>query len=308
VNTLRRIRRDLGDDWSSERWNIRAARRANEIGLSLRRQEQTAAERFCNYVRLEPSLYRRFQEQTGFPPPQPITNDNRLMHQAGEDLMSPVRAMTFEEVRAFFGYFESVAKNASSIRERRTAARHQALFKTILAYGTRANEAANAKLSDCMRSTADPENTYGDFGSLSVDGKAKMFGPPRRRTIYTVGQFGWIASVLEHHRDVVMPLFTRNDGDYLFVTEDGHPLDPQNVSTTFRRACDTIGIQKKNGPTTHSLRRLYATTLAITGVDPFFISRQLGHTGWSTTQIYVKLPPDYVHRQLRALQERMLGV
>jgi site-specific recombinase XerD len=162
-------------------------------------------------------------------------------------------------------------------------------------------------MADCRLSACAPAGdrvTFRDFGSIRVFGKSKSYGPARPRTVYAIGLFKWLADVLDYHQAHVMPLFTNGDGDRMFTTEDGSPLDPAYVSKRFKEIRQDAGLPE--AVTAHGMRRLYATTCVLHGLSGWFVSQQLGHESITTTQQYIKVPDDFVDRTVRTHQKEIM--
>ena len=67
---------------------------------------------------------------------------------------------------------------------------------------------------------------------------------------------------------------------------------------------DLAGIEKVL--TTHIARHTFATTVTLENDVPLeTVSRMLGHTKFSTTQIYAKMKDKKVNRDMLALKERL---
>lgn len=65
------------------------------------------------------------------------------------------------------------------------------------------------------------------------------------------------------------------DQGYVFDAGDGRPIDPDILSSAFRRVCAAAGLK---GVRFHDLRHGYATTLLTEGVHPKIASEALGHS------------------------------
>jgi integrase len=76
-----------------------------------------------------------------------------------------------------------------------------------------------------------------------------------------------------------------SDGDVVFDSGSGRPMDPDTMSDAFKRAAAAAGVV---GVRLHDLRHAYATILIGKGVDPATVSRILGHaTVGFTMSVYV---------------------
>ena len=80
--------------------------------------------------------------------------------------------------------------------------------------------------------------------------------------------------------------------DLIFPSKEGTPLHPQNfMRRNFVPLLEKAGLRRINF---HSLRHTYASILLSKGVDPLYVSRQLGH---STIQITMDLYGHMLHRE-----------
>jgi integrase len=70
------------------------------------------------------------------------------------------------------------------------------------------------------------------------------------------------------------------DGDFVFTTPAGRPLDGVNVTHAFQAAVAAAGLPRQRF---HDLRHAHATLLIEDGVELAVVSRALGHSDLSTT-------------------------
>ena len=68
--------------------------------------------------------------------------------------------------------------------------------------------------------------------------------------------------------------------DYVFTTDNGVPIDPDNLSHEFHRIVDEAELP--NG-TLHGLRHSFATALLATNVHPAVVQSALGHSSITLT-------------------------
>ena len=68
--------------------------------------------------------------------------------------------------------------------------------------------------------------------------------------------------------------------DYVFTTDNGVPIDPDNLSHEFRRIVDEAELP--NG-TLHGLRHSFATALLSANVHPAVVQSALGHSSITLT-------------------------
>lgn len=71
-----------------------------------------------------------------------------------------------------------------------------------------------------------------------------------------------------------------NDGDFVFIANNGQPLDGVNVTRRFQDALARIGLPRQRF---HDLRHAYAPLSRQAGVPLPVISQSLGHSHYSTT-------------------------
>ena len=90
----------------------------------------------------------------------------------------------------------------------------------------------------------------------------------------------------------VRPLHTRRNKQArtLFVNRTGKPLSNQVVEIMVRAYTKQAGITKKVTP--HVFRHSFATSLVRNGADITAVSKMLGHSGLSVTQIYTRVGGD----------------
>ena len=70
------------------------------------------------------------------------------------------------------------------------------------------------------------------------------------------------------------------DTGYVFTTEVGTPIDPDNLQRAWRKVADRAGLGALRF---HALRHTAATVALSRGVPLEVISRQLGHAGYTIT-------------------------
>ena len=70
------------------------------------------------------------------------------------------------------------------------------------------------------------------------------------------------------------------DGDLLFTTSAGTPLEPRNVLRSFHGLCDRAGVRRVR---LHDLRHAAASLLLLQGVDMRVVMGTLGHSRLATT-------------------------
>lgn len=79
----------------------------------------------------------------------------------------------------------------------------------------------------------------------------------------------------------------------LVFHRNGRPLSPDPVSRGFKRAVRRAGLNDKLR--FHSLRHTFATWLAESNVSLYHVQKILGHSNFSTTQVYSHVLPEHLH-------------
>ena len=103
-----------------------------------------------------------------------------------------------------------------------------------------------------------------------------------------------VATVLESHKarqiqevEYLLSLGIRAESGYMFLSEYGKPLDPDNTSKAFKRFAREAGLGDRH---VHELRHLSASLLLARGVPMAEISRILGHSSSRVTdEVYSHL-------------------
>ena len=84
------------------------------------------------------------------------------------------------------------------------------------------------------------------------------------------------------------------DGDFVFPSSTGTPLDSRNVTHALQDALARAGLPHQR---LHDLRHAYATLMLEDGEELAVISRSLGHANLSTTaDVYAHLTPAMLER------------
>lgn len=283
-----------GEAWISDLRSGPAPRR-----LSTLRGYETDLRMFCEYL-----LDRRYpwavecEERFGRAPEQVFHEVNSIVHVTEYEGDPGRRPLTYDEVQALF---DAADGQAALIRSRKRkgaipALRDAALLKFVYAYGLRRAEAVMADLVDLRRNAKIPEHR--DFGAMTVrHGKASAGGPPKRRTVLTVPEMGWIVETLEHYLQEVRPLLVApRSGSALWLTERGTRLTRRGANDAFNTARDLASIDPSLD--LHSLRHSYVTHLIEFDYPERFIQEQVGHAHSSTTSIYIGVSNEYRNKLL----------
>jgi integrase/recombinase XerD len=127
-----------------------------------------------------------------------------------------------------------------------------------------------------------------DSGDQQWRADVRVRGKGRKQRIVYLGSRA--AEALERY----MPLRRPADGDFhhdgVWLSRGGNRLSTNEASALVRKRARDAGIDWQL--TTHSLRHAFATQMLRNGADLFALSRMLGHTDLSTTQIYLHLSGD----------------
>ena len=75
-----------------------------------------------------------------------------------------------------------------------------------------------------------------------------------------------------------------------------------DVRTGFKRSCERSNVKDA---TPHTLRHTAGTLMALAGVDFFLISKVLGHSMQTTTELYAHFAPDHLRKAVGILGEAM---
>ena len=118
-----------------------------------------------------------------------------------------------------------------------------------------------------------------------------------------------VATALREHR--LLQLEERlaagsrwQDGDFVFASSIGTPLDSRNVTHALQAALIKAGLPRQRF---HDLRHAYATLMLEDGEELAVISRSLGHANLSTTaDVYAHLTPAMLERSA-ARMDAILG-
>jgi len=291
-----------GEAWISE---LRSG--ASPLSFSTARNYEIDIRVFCEYL-----LDQRYgwaaecAQQFDQTPQQVFHEDNSILH-VGEYEGDPSRRpLTYDEVQALF---DAADARVGTIRARgrkgaTAALRDAAMLKFVYAFGLRRNEAAHADVVDLRRNAKMPE--LGRFGAFSVRyGKASRGGPPKRRTVLTVPEMGWIVEILDHYLTEVRPLFPSDKRPALWLTERGLRIGAHGINTVFSTVRDEAGIDPALN--LHCLRHSYVTHLVEFDYPERFIQEQVGHSFSSTTAIYIGVSNEYRNRILSNAMHKLYG-
>ena len=90
-----------------------------------------------------------------------------------------------------------------------------------------------------------------------------------------------------------------SDGDLVFCTGEGHPINPNNLYRNFDAIVAAAGV-KRIPP--HGMRHTHATLLLAAGTPIKVVSERLGHAKTSITlDTYAHVLPDMQDRAVEAI-------
>lgn len=237
--------------------------------------------------------------------PQQICHDwNTIAHLLDFEARPGRRALTTEELQRFFDAADD--RVDTIVRARRKGAlnalRDSQIFKTIYGFGLRRAEVVGLDIADLRSNPAAPR--FGRFGALYVrHGKATRGTGPKRRTVLTVPEIGWIVDGLTQWIDLARPRFVSDwNTDVLWPTERRTRVSTRYLNMRFADLRDQVGLPTELTP--HALRHTYVTNLIEWGYSEKFVQDQVGHAYASTTAIYTSVGDDFKNRALaRALSQ-----
>lgn len=236
----------------------------------------------------------------GESPVQICTELNMLTHDSDYEGDPERRPFTHAELQDFFDYIDDQYERVRLRGRKGSLAllRDGTIFKTIVGWGLRRNEARQLAIHDLRRNPSIPE--YGNYGVIVVrHGKSKRGGPPRRREVFSMPHFDWAIDALKFYCDQVRPLFRPGKHPALFISERHGYLKARSIGDRFDEFRKGAGLPEEL--TMHCLRHYYTTYLAEANVDALLIQDQLGHSWASTTGIYTHVSRDFKLKTLKAL-------
>lgn len=240
--------------------------------------------------------------------PQQVCHDwNTMAHLLHFEARPGRRALTVDELERFFDAAD--ARVETIIRTRRKGAlnalRDAQIFKTIYAFGLRRAEAVGLDIADLRSNPHAPQ--FGNFGALYVrHGKATRGTGPRRRTVLTVPELGWVVEGLRQWVDLARPRLLGDwRSDVLWPTERRTRVSTRYLNLRFADLREQVGLPAELTP--HALRHTYVTNLIEWGYSEKFVQDQVGHAYASTTAIYTSVGDDFKNRSLARALARIYG-
>jgi integrase/recombinase XerC len=240
----------------------------------------------------------------GCEPVQLLDERNLIVHVSDWEGDPRRRALTREELQAFFDLCDRRVAGRRALRRKGSLAalRDGAMFKVAYGWGLRRTELARLDVCDLLRNPRQP--SFGDCGILRVRyGKGSRGSAPKRRDVLTV--WSWAAAVLEQYVSEIRPLFGFDDHPALWLTERGGRVSVRSVDERFAELREELGMERAHTP--HALRHSYITHLHEENFDPLFVKEQVGHRYMSTTALYTAVSCDYKQRALAAALDCQLA-
>jgi integrase/recombinase XerD len=188
-----------------------------------------------------------------------VHNPTLEMRMPQQEKRLPRHALSVEEV-------EAVLAQADITQP--VGLRTRALLETLYSTGMRRMEALNLRLSDLDRSR-------GVVLIRQGKGRKDRYAPIGKRAL------AWIDKYLREARPLLLRDATQ---PLLFITQEGGPVHPNNVSSLVRRYLREAGIHKQGA--CHLFRHTAASLMLDAGADIRHLQEILGHQTLQTTQIY----------------------
>ncbi|RJT76944.1 site-specific integrase [Arthrobacter cheniae] len=243
--------------------------------------------------------------------PQQICHDwNTTVHLLEYEGRAQRRALTFEELEAFFSCADQRVDLivATGKKGGLAALRDAQIFKTVYAFGLRRAEVLGLDTADLRPNPAAPR--FESFGAVQVRwGKGSRGSGPKRRTVLTVPEFDWAIEGLqqwvEQGRSRFATTKPTSDGRALWPTERGTRVSDRYLAQRFAEIRDEAGLPPELS--LHCLRHTYITNLIEWGYSEKFVQDQVGHLYASTTAIYTSVGDDYKNRVIAQALSRIYG-
>ena len=163
--------------------------------------------------------------------------------------------------------------------DRRTplGVRDAAILEFLYATGSRVTEAATVGLTDL------------DLDSAIVI----LTGKGSKQRLVPLGSYARIA--IKEYLPIRLELLSEEErSDVLFINARGRGLTRQGMWEIVKRNGRLAGIEPSS-LSPHVLRHSAATHMVEGGADLRTVQEMLGHASISTTQVYTRVSPDYLH-------------
>ncbi len=233
-------------EWSAgdvEDYTTNAKSGTRPAARSTIRAFQAIIRLFCDYLcdgRYEwtSECERRFSQA-----PQQICYEwNTAAHLVDYEGRAQRRALTYNELEQFFDAADARVETilTQGRKGALAALRDAQIFKTIYAYGLRRAEAAGLDVADLRPNGATPR--FGRFGAVEVRwGKGSRGSGPRRRSVLTVPELGWVTEGLAQWVDHARPRFSDEPG-MLWPTERRSRVSVRYINSRFADLRDQLGL------------------------------------------------------------------
>jgi len=164
--------------------------------------------------------------------------------------------------------------------------RNRSIIETLYGCGLRVSELINLRLSDL----------FFDEGFIKVTGKGdkQRFVPI---STYTQKYINIYVKHIRNHQKI-----DDNFSDILYLNRRGKQLTRVMIFHIIKDLTAKAGIDKNISP--HSLRHSFATHLLENGADLRSIQLLLGHESITTTEIYLHLDKQQLHKTLKKYHPR----
>lgn len=183
---------------------------------------------------------------------------------------------------------EAMIATCSLREEKYTDMRDRAVLEFLWSTGCRRSEASALNLGDVQFKRDGEDGRW--RATAQVHGKGRkdrlVFLSPRA------------ADAMNRYLPLRRPVHGEYHKSAVWLSREGHRTSPTDVSTIVRKRARDAGIDWPL--TAHSLRHAFATQLLQGGADLFALSRMLGHSDLTTTQIYLHMSAE----QARAVHAR----
>lgn len=290
-----------------EDYTTRAKSKARPAAKSTIRAFQTIIRLFCDYLCDGRYEWARECERRFASAPQQICHEwNTTTHLVDYEGRAQRRALTYDELERFFTAADARVESilAQGRKGALAALRDAQIFKTIYTYGLRRAEAAGLDVADLRPNGAAPR--FGRFGAVEARwGKGTRGSGPRRRSVLTVPELGWVTEGLAQWVDLARPRFTDEPTGMLWPTERGSRVSLRYIDLRFATIRDQLGLPPELS--VHALRHTYVTNLIEWGYSEKFVQDQVGHAYASTTAIYTSVGDDYKTRMVTRALARIYG-
>lgn len=190
-----------------------------------------------------------------------------------EEILDSSRAISVESpalwqlIPEILSIEEVDALLATPNKESFVGARDAAVLELLYASGLRASEICSLKLKDL------------------ADEHLRVVGKGAKERLVPVGRAA--IQAVDHYL-----LHFHTDGEHLFITKKGKPIDRVLVWRMIKKYGKLAGIEKSISP--HTLRHSFATHLLENGAELRVIQEMLGHASIATTDRYTQISQRHI--------------